>query len=207
MRKRSILELQQRQKSIINRLTSGTQDRNSAIPAGARPKKREMQQLWTDQRIQAIGLRKADVVVMLKRSTNHLSQLAGERLEQNLDGIAEILQQKRDEVDGYIIEESHPANDQESLTSSMNETSPATTDGEIAQIDIEIDNYEFDYEAVVLPRNFIKQIANSQETAFEDGIGADQETLQAIESEAEEEDEDFVEFEGFDDEGYLSIGE
>lgn len=155
-----------------------------------------MQQLWTDQRIQAMGQRKADVLVMLKRSTNHLSQLATQRLEQNLDDVPEILQQKRDEVK----EASHPANDQEGATSSIDETSSATTDDEITQIDFEIDDYEFDYEAIILPPNIIELNSNSPETAVEDGIETDNETLKATES------EDWIEFEDFDDEGLFSLG-
>ncbi|KAF6218592.1 hypothetical protein HO133_005943 [Letharia lupina] len=217
-----ILELRQRQQVIIDRIMRRSakvtfrytpqeiidiRNQKPTIPANVQRQAQEMQQMWMNQQIRTISQQAAEHLVMLERSTNHLLQPATTRLEQNLAKQQEILQQRLDEINEEIKrEEGNLADDELGLTSSSDETT---------LIDTVIDRDEYQYQEVILPSNH-RLAANSletifeesEETAVEDSNEADQKAPEIEQTgKAEEEAEDFDEFEELEDEGYYSIEE
>ena len=82
-----------------------TQDQMPTILANVQRQAQGMQQIWTDQRVQATGQHAAEILATLERSTDHLLQLARKRQEQIQAKEQQIKQQKPFRVDKEIKQE------------------------------------------------------------------------------------------------------
>ena len=137
------LELRRRQ-AIIDRSESQTtnttiqyapqvrdesQEQRSTIPANVQCAAQALlQQMWMKELIQATGHHAAEFLMMYKRSTDNLQQLANKRLERNLAKQWEI--EREDTL----------SDDEIGLTSSNNDDTLASTDGENTQVEAETDS-------------------------------------------------------------------
>ena len=130
---------------------------------------------------------------MLQRATGMLGQNLAEQqetLQERLDGINEEIRQGKGNM----------ADDEISLISSSDGDSLTSVDDESTQIDVEIDRYEYQDRAVILPSN-LRLALSFQGTGFVES----EETAVDDESEADQDMPGIEETEEFDDEGYCSM--
>lgn len=125
--KSKVLKLKQRQQAIIDRIEQ--------VPAkvftGCTPWEMHDIRDQKSQQSHEMWQLAANNLLLLERSTNHLLQLATQRLQEDLAEQKEILQQRLNGINEQIKEEEDLAGEEMGLTSSKLEDSLASTDKEI----------------------------------------------------------------------------
>ncbi len=164
-----------------------TQDQSSAISANVKPEKQETQRTWINQRLQQLMEHAAEILILLIRAfleprTDNLPRLATRRLLWNLTK-QQDLTQRLDIINKEIEHTGTLADDEVKRIKNSDEVSLASADDEHDQMDFEIDGYEYQHEAVVLPRKLIL-VLTSGETIFkvpeEHGVGDDGDANQEL---------------------------
>ncbi len=150
------------------------QDQSSAISANVQREEQETRQTWINQRLQQLMEHAAEILILLIRAfleprTDNLPRLATRRLLWNLTK-QQDLTQRLDIINKEIEHKGTLADDKVNRIKNSDEVSLASADDELDQMDIEIDGYEYQHEAVVLPRKLIL-VLTSGETIVKDPEG------------------------------------
>ena len=162
------------------------QDQSSAISANVQREEQETQQTWIN-RLQQLMEHAAEILILLIRAflepkTDNLPRLAIRRLLWNLTK-QQDLTQRLDIINKEIEHTGTLADNKKKRIKNSNEVSLASADDEHDQMDFEIDGYEYQHEAVVLPRNLIL-VLTSGETLVNDpeehGVGDDGDANQEL---------------------------
>ena len=157
----------------------------------------------------------ANNLLLLERRTNHLLQLATQRLQQDLAEQKEVLQQRLNDINEQMKEEKNLAGDEMGLISSKMEDSLAGTDEDTTLDYRELDRDKDHHQEVILPSNLSlvtqdakSSVEMSDDLAIDDEVKSDQQMPETDESyEAEEEVEDLMEIEDLENGGYYSMEE
>lgn len=209
--KSKILKVKQRQQAIIDRIEQVP----AKVITGCTPWEMHDIRDQKSQQSQEMWHLAANNLLLLERSTNHLLQLATQRLQQDLAEQKEILQQRLNDINEQIKEEKNLAGDEMGLISSKMEDSSAGTDEDTTLVYRDIDRGKDHHQEVILPSNLSlvtqdvkSSVEDSDDLAIDDEVKSDQQMPETDESdEAEEEVEDLMEIEDLENGGYYSMEE